>query len=176
MWVFGYGSLMWDNWENGYACSRKCIALLRGYRRTFNKASTHNRGTKKAPCPTLNLEKEAAGTCKGMAFAFPDERRGDVLAYLGKREGADFQLELLSVRLDDDTEVQVHVPVYRGKNLISSAGLKEKAAMVRKAMGTESSCEDYVKDIAELLSKLKIDDPAVTVLWQELQRQKLDNK
>jgi cation transport regulator ChaC len=111
-----------------------------------------------------------------MAFAFPDERCGDVLAYLGKREGADFQLELLSVRLDDDTEVQAHVPVYHGKNLISSAGLKEKAAMVRNAMGTESSCEDYVKEIAELLSKLKIDDPAVTVLWQEVQRQKLDNK
>ena len=34
---------------------------------------------------------------QGMAFAFPDERRGDVLAYLRKREGADFQLELLSV-------------------------------------------------------------------------------
>ena len=32
--------------------------------------------------------------------------------------------------------------------------------MVRKAMGTESSCEDYVKEIAELLSKLKIDDPS----------------
>jgi glutathione-specific gamma-glutamylcyclotransferase len=176
MWVFGYGSLMWDNWERDFGCSRKCSALLKGYRRTFNKASTHNRGTRRAPCPTLNLEKEAAGTCKGMAFAFPDERRRDVLAYLGKREGPDFHLELLSVRLDDDTEVQAHVPVYCGKNLISSASLKEKAAMVRDARGTESSCEDYVKEIAELLAKLKIDDPAVTEFWQEVQFQKLDNK
>lgn len=167
---------MWDKWESGYGCSRKCIALLKGYRRTFNKASTRNRGTKKAPCPTLNLEKETAGTCKGMAFEFQDERRGDVLGYLEKREGSDFQLELLSVRLDDDTEVQAHVPVYHGKKLISTAGLKEKAAMVRNARGTESSCEDYVKEIAELLAKLKIDDPPVTELWQELQRQKLDNK
>ena len=176
MWIFGYGSLRWDKWESGYGCSRKCIALLKGYRRTFNKASTRNRGTKKAPCPTLNLEKETAGTCKGMAFEFQDERRGDVLGYLEKREGSDFQLELLSVRLDDDTEVQAHVPVYHGKKLISTAGLKEKAAMVRNARGTESSCEDYVKEIAELLAKLKIDDPPVTELWQELQRQKLDNK
>jgi glutathione-specific gamma-glutamylcyclotransferase len=176
MWIFGYGSLMWDNWESGYGCSRKRIALLNGYRRTFNKASTHNRGTKKFPCPTLNLEKEAAGTCKGMAFEFPDERRGDVLGYLEKREGADFQLELLSVRLDDDTDVQAHVPVYHGKNLISSAGLKEKAAMVRNATGAESSCEDCVKEIAGLLAKLKIDDPAVTELWLEVQRQKLENR
>lgn len=167
---------MWDKWESGYGCSRKCVALLKGHRRTFNKASTHNRGTKKAPCPTLNLEKKTAGTCKGIAFEFPDERRGDVLGYLEKREGSDFQLELLSVRLDDDTEVQAHVPVYHGRNLISIADLKEKAAMVRNARGTESSCEDYVKEIAELLAKLKIDDAAVTELWQELQRQKLENK
>jgi len=167
---------MWDNWESGYGCSRKRIALLNGYRRTFNKASTHNRGTKKSPCPTLNLEKEAAGTCKGMAFEFPDERRGDVLGYLEKREGADFQLELLPVRLDDDTDVQAHVPIYHGKNLISNAGRKEMAAMVRNATGTESSCEDYVKEIAELLAKLKIDDPAVTELWLEVQRQRQDSK
>jgi cation transport regulator ChaC len=111
-----------------------------------------------------------------MAFEFPDERSGDVLGYLEKREGADFQLEILSVRLDDDSEVQAHVPIYHGKNLISSAGIEEKAAMVRDARGTESSCEDYVKEIAELLAKLKIDDPAVTELWQEVQRQMLDNK
>jgi cation transport regulator ChaC len=100
----------------------------------------------------------------------------DVLSYLGKREGADFKLEVLSVRFDDDTEVQAHVPVYHGKNLISSAGIKEKAAMVRDARGTESSCEDYVKEIAELLANLKIDDPVVTELWQEVQRQELEKK
>jgi cation transport protein ChaC len=43
MWVFGYGSLIWDGWENSYGCLRKCVAVLNGYRRTFNKASTKNR-------------------------------------------------------------------------------------------------------------------------------------
>jgi cation transport protein ChaC len=176
MWIFGYGSLMWDGWENSHGCLRKCIAVLKGYRRTFNKGSTTNRGTKNAPCPTLNLEKEIAGACKGMAFELPDERRVDVLAYLAKREGANFQLELLAVCLDDNTEVQAYVPVYRGKNLITTVTLKEKASMVRNARGTGSSCEDYVREIAELLAQLKIDDPAVTELWEEVQRQKSDNK
>lgn len=80
MWIFGYGSLMWDNWESSYGCSRKCIALLKGYRRTFNKASTQNRGTRKAPCPTLNLENDATGTCKGIAFELPDKWRGHPFA------------------------------------------------------------------------------------------------
>jgi len=176
MWVFGYGSLMWDSWESRYGCLRKCVAVLNGHRRTFNKASTKNRGSKKAPCPTLNLEKDVAGSCKGMAFEFPEVRAGDVLAYLAKREGANFQLELLTACLDNDTEVQAYIPVYRGKNLITIVTLNEKASMVRNARGTESSCEDYVREIAELLAQLKIDDPAVTELWQEVQRQKSENK
>jgi glutathione-specific gamma-glutamylcyclotransferase len=96
MWVFGYGSLMWDGWENSYGCVRKCVAVLNGYRRTFNKASTKNRGSKKAPCPTLNLEKDVAGSCKGMAFEFPDAQAGGVLAYLATREGKDFCLDRLN--------------------------------------------------------------------------------
>src|SRR5450631_3750213 len=103
MWVFGYGSLMWDDWESKHGCLRKCGAILNGYRRTFNKASTKNRGTENAPCPTLNLEKIAAGACRGLAFSFPEERSHDVLDYLGKREGAGFQLELLTVCLEDDS-------------------------------------------------------------------------
>lgn len=40
MWVFGYGSLMWDGWEQEFGCLRRCVAVLKGYRRTFNKASS----------------------------------------------------------------------------------------------------------------------------------------
>ena len=174
MWIFGYGSLMWDNWESSYGCLQKCPAVVKGYRRTFNKASTKNRGTKDDPCPTLNLEQDATGECKGMAFSFPDQSSGDVLGYLAKREGKNFQLELLTVWLEDGTQVQAYVPVYHGTNLIS-ATLKEKASMVRKAKGTESSGEDYVREIAELLAKLRIDDPAVKELWEEVQRQRSEN-
>ena len=39
MWIFGYGSLMFDGWEAACGCvDRKC-AELPGYRRAFNKKS-----------------------------------------------------------------------------------------------------------------------------------------
>ena len=72
MWVFGYGSLMADEWEERYACVRRTIATLRGFRRTFTKASTKNWGSKEVPCPTLNLEKVENAECWGVAFHFPD--------------------------------------------------------------------------------------------------------
>jgi cation transport regulator ChaC len=82
-----------------------------------------------------------------------------------------FQLNHFTVRLDDHTQVQAPVPVYRGTNLIPAVTLREKASMIRNARGTEGSGEDYIREIAELLARLKIDDPAVRELWQEVQRQ-----
>jgi hypothetical protein len=34
----------------------------------------------------------------------------------------------------------------------------------------ESSCRDYVKEVADALSKAEIDDPAVTELWQAVNK------
>jgi cation transport protein ChaC len=175
MWIFGYGSLMGDGWEEKFGCLRRSTALLHGYRRTFNKASTKNWGNKEAPCPTLNLEKVEAGVCKGLAFEFPDAREVEVREYLADREGKGFLLEPLTIRLEDDGEVQANVPVYRGKNLLSTDVLQQKAAMVTRARGTSGSCRDYVKEIAKLLAKLGIDDRAVSELSHSVEEESLES-
>ncbi len=169
MWVFGYGSLIWDGWEAPLSCSRRAIAVLVGYTRTFNKASVVRWGTKKSPCPTLNLAPEAAGSCTGMAFEFFDDREQQVLDYLRGREGKDFELERHTIRFGDDTEVQAYVPIYQGKNLIPAAA--QKAAMVKQASGTAGTGVTYVKGIVDKLSELGIADPAVSQLWQEIQKE-----
>ncbi len=51
MWVFGYGSLMWDQWEQQFGGIRVDRAALVNYRRSFNKASTGNWGTQDLPAP-----------------------------------------------------------------------------------------------------------------------------
>ena len=75
MWVFGYGSLMWDGWERDFGGSRTDRAVLSGYRRSFNKKSVSNWGTSKSPGPTLGLEPDAAGECIRMVFEIPDAQR-----------------------------------------------------------------------------------------------------
>jgi cation transport protein ChaC len=166
MWIFGYGSLMWDGWERPFGCLRRPIAVLHGYRRTFNKASTENWGTRKAPCPTLNLERFQGGMCKGIAFEFTDSQEASVREYLAAREGKGFPLEVVTIRLEDDSDIQAWVPLYNGRNLFS-------ADAAQKTAGTKGACKSYIKEIAKMLGTLGIDDPAVSELWHAVQNESL---
>ena len=165
MWVFGYGSLMWDNWETKYFCTRRVVADLRGYCRRFNKASVRNWGTKATPGPTLNLSKLDTGVCRGIAFQFPDAQKMDILSYLKMREGKAFPLHKVVIHLEDQSKVSALVPLYNGVNVIEGKTEKELAAMVIAASGSDGTCLSYVNSIADKLSALGIDDPAVSDLW-----------
>jgi len=168
MWVFGYGSLMWDGWETQYGCTRRVLADLPGYCRVFNKASVKNWGTKSAPCPTLNISKVADGVCRGVVFEFPNDQKQKLLAYLADREGKTFQLREVTVQLDGHTGISALVPFYEGKNVIVGKTLEEAASMVAPASGTCGSCLAYIRGIAEKLSELGIHDPVVAEFWCKL--------
>jgi hypothetical protein len=116
VWVFGYGSLMWDNWETAHGCLRHVAAVLPGFRRAFNKPSVNRWGTRDKPCPTLNLAAEPLASCKGVAFEFPEEKRGEVLDYLAQRE-AGFDLNEKEIRLENENgdSVMAVVAIYAGK-------------------------------------------------------------
>lgn len=168
LWVFGYGSLMWDAWEDEFACLERSIARLPGYRRAFNKLSVENWGTEEAPCPTLNLQEDGDASCQGMAFAFAAADKDSILDRLQKREGKSFALTPLAIQLGDGMQVRAYAPLYSGKNLRPSLKLNDQVRMVRAASGTSGSGIDYVRGIAERLNALGIDDPAVRALRDAL--------
>lgn len=166
MWVFGYGSLMWDSWEIERGCTRRVVSELPSYCRRFNKASVRNWGTRAAPGPTLNLSKVTDGICRGIAFEFPDTKKEEILSYLESREGKAFPLQEVLVRINDQSGVSAFVPLYNGPNIIEGKTIEELAQMVLAASGTVGTCLSYVNGIAKKLSVLGVSDPAVTELWQ----------
>ncbi|QOK92225.1 cation transporter [Ralstonia pseudosolanacearum] len=169
MWVFGYGSLMADGWEAKFACTRRAVAELAGYRRAFNKASVANWGTATTPCPTLNLHQAADASCTGIAFEFPEDQRAEVETYLAKREGKNFVLQELQITPQGTAPVLALVPIYTGHNIIRTTSSEELASCIRQANGKSGSCVDYVVGVYHQLEQLGIDDPAVTQIRALLQ-------
>ena len=165
MWVFGYGSLMWDNWEVQFAAKRRVIAELHGFRRAFNKASVRNSGTQEAPGPTLNLEVNEDSVCVGVAFQFPAIIGSEVTSYLGAREGRGFCLRSLPVAIPTGQIVDAFVPIYTGSNSITGKSTAQLTQMIAIAAGTNGSCRGYLDGIYKELTSIGIDDSVVSILW-----------
>lgn len=163
MWVFGYGSLMWDGWENEFGCIRKETATLRAFRRDFNKASVQNWGSASTPGPTLGLEPLREAECIGMAFEFPSNERERILEALRAREGSSFALEEKEVQLASGSTIRTFVPVNdRSKaSYLGKQTLEERAKLAAVATGSSGFCRDYVANILAKLQALGIMDRVV---------------
>ena len=81
LWVFGYGSLMWNP---GFAHAEARPARVYGYHRAFCLYSEHYRGTEARPGLVLGLNR--GGSCRGRAFRVPAHDADAAMEYLIARE------------------------------------------------------------------------------------------
>ncbi|PSQ95713.1 MAG: cation transporter [Bacteroidetes bacterium SW_9_63_38] len=174
VWVFGYGSLMWDGWEQSFEGERVEGAELHGYRRAFNKKSVENWGTRDQPCPTLGLEEAPDASCTGVAFQFSEEKREAVWRYLRDREGPSFDLETAPVCGPDGRTVSALVAINdpSAASYIGETDLEDRAAMIRGTQGTAGTCLNYLRKTRKKLRGLSIEDTAVEAFWTAVVRRK----
>ncbi|KAI4964801.1 hypothetical protein ZWY2020_059546 [Hordeum vulgare] len=101
MWVFGYGSLVWNP---GFAYDARLVGFVRDYRRVFYQGSTDHRGTPEFPGRTVTLEHQPGSTCWGVAYKISREQdKQTALEYLEVREkqyDEKVYLDLYTVRYD----------------------------------------------------------------------------
>ena len=163
MWIFGYGSLMWDDWEKQFNGRRVDGTSLKGFHRSFNKKSTTSRGTKQFPCPTLGLEPKADCECIGTAFEIPDQFAATARAYLEDREGKSLPLTKLEIVLPDKTTIKAYVPLNNSDSptYMGRIPIEERTLMAKRASGKRGACEDYARNILKKLNTLGINDEHV---------------
>ena len=170
LWVFGYGSLMSDNWETNYHGTCEGKAILRGYHRAFNKKSMRNWGSTIKPCPTLGLERSTKGECVGLVFKFTINKREAIITYLKDREGPSFQLVEVEIELEDgQKEIALTSINQPGRSTyIENINFSTLVDMARNAKGENGSCFDYVHKIYLKCKELGINDEYVKKLWEEI--------
>jgi cation transport protein ChaC len=158
LWVFGYGSLLWNP---GFTPAAQSFARLEGYRRSFCMRSIHHRGTETRPGLVLALDAEAGSWCDGVALSVAPGEEDDVLSYLRERElvssaylekrlpitlGDGRQVEAVTYVIDPDHVQYCHLP------------LDEQATIIAQAVGGRGPNTDYLFNTVRHLAELGIPD------------------
>lgn len=159
LWVFGYGSLLWDP---GFEPAESRKAVLKGYHRSFCMLSIHYRGTAKTPGLVLALDADPKAECYGVAFRVRPEEEETVLAALRERELiSDAYLEAI-VELQDETGSPLSAVTYvinHANGQYCSYDLEMQAQLIINATGVRGPNRDYLFNTHEKMKSLGIRDP-----------------
>jgi cation transport protein ChaC len=160
LWVFGYGSLIWNP---GFEHSERVIARLDGYARTFCMRSIHHRGTPESPGLVLALDPAPHATCQGVALRVADGLEDATLEYLRERELiSSAYLELThEITLSDRRQVNAVTFVVDTDHVQYCGGLplEEQAGIIATAVGGRGPNTEYLHNTASHLAEIGIHDP-----------------
>ncbi len=160
MWVFGYGSLLWNP---GFAVAEHVIATLPGYARSFCMRSIHHRGSEEHPGLVLALDEDAAHVCEGVALCVAAGAEDETLAYLREREliSSAYVEKRLDVDLQDGRRVTALAYVINRDHVQYCGGmpLEEQAQVISTAVGGMGPNTEYLYNTAAHLAKIGLHDP-----------------
>ena len=160
MWVFGYGSLLWNP---GFTPCERIVARLPEHARSFCMRSIHHRGTEAAPGLVLALDPTPGAECRGLALRANEDDADAVLDALRAREliSSAYHEKRLEVQLQDGREVAavtyVVDPAHR--QYCGGLPLQEQARIIARAHGGRGANSEYLFNTAAHLAELGLSDP-----------------
>ncbi len=160
MWVFGYGSLLWNP---GFDVAEKRIATLSGYARSFCMSSIHHRGTVDRPGLVLALDAVVGARCRGMAMRVAPGKEQGTLAYLREREliSSAYLEKDLTVAFDDGSRVSAVTYVIDPHHVqyCGDIPLEEQAQIIAGAIGDRGPNTEYLFNTTRHLQEIGLHDP-----------------
>ena len=170
MWVFGYGSLMW-NPEFSYVERR--VGTLVGYRRRLCVLSSRARGTAENPGLGLGLE-PAEGECWGIAYRLDLAMLDKDLNALWDREMTTgiYQPHWLPVTTVEGEVTAIAFVVDRNhRQYAGNLSQDEMVALIVSASGHYGPCHEYLANTVRELTALGIDEPGFDTLLARVNAQ-----
>lgn len=160
MWVFGYGSLIWNP---EFAPVERTLATLPAYRRSFCMRSIHHRGTVDAPGLVLALDEAPEALCRGVAFRVAPGQEQETLDALRLRElvSSAYLERRVPLRLDDGRAVEAYAYVIDQSHVqyCRDLSLEDQARIIGDAVGARGRNDEYLFNTSMHLNDLGIGDP-----------------
>ncbi len=156
VWVFGYGSLMWNP---AFAFAEQRIGLLSAWHRRFclwleiGRGSPTNRG--------LMLALDRGGSCRGVAFRIPARHARPELLLIWRREmfGTAYLARWVKIRTAETTVRAITFVVNRDHTRYAGKLTDQGAAAhIATASGSLGTCAAYFSNTLSHLKSLGIDD------------------
>lgn len=172
LWVFGYGSLMWNP---GFPFAERAVAELHEHRRSFCLASIRYRGTPENPGLVLALEPMPGARCLGVAYRIAAQDVSEVRDYLREREMVTYSYheKTLPLRLSScGSEVsalsyvidQTHDQYRRGLTIA------EQARIIATSVGPAGTNRDYLFNTITHLREIGVEDPELEFLADQVEK------
>ncbi|MBP5856582.1 gamma-glutamylcyclotransferase [Marivibrio halodurans] len=158
LWVFGYGSLMWNP---AFHYVEKCRAKLFGYHRSFCLQTPIGRGSKDFPGLVLGLDR--GGSVRGVAFRIAEEAAEEELDIIWAREMlAGSYCPRWVHLLDEETGARFRaISFVMRRECDRYAGdldRDEAARRIAHAAGRLGPCREYLENTVLALHELGIAD------------------
>ncbi|WP_425463236.1 gamma-glutamylcyclotransferase [Maritimibacter fusiformis] len=171
LWVFGYGSLMWNP---GFPHVETHLATLSGYARSFCMRSIHHRGTVENPGLVLALDPHEGAACHGLAFRVSPDAHAPTLSALRERElvSSAYVERVLTLDLHDGRRIEAVCYVIDTEHVQYCGGLplSEQARIIAHAVGGMGPNREYLENTARHLVELGIEDEDLTWLARNVRR------
>jgi cation transport protein ChaC len=169
LWVFGYGSLMWNP---GFPVAERRIARLDGWHRSFCMRSIHHRGTEEDPGLVLALDAAEGASCHGLGFRVEGGAEEETIAYLRERElisSAYLETEQV-IALEGGAEVPALTYVIDAEHVQYCGGLplEIQAGIIARAVGGRGPNTEYLYNTAQHLAELGIEDAELSWLTRRV--------
>ncbi len=169
LWVFGYGSLMWDP---AFHFAEVRRARIEGYARKFILLEVNGgRGTPDNPGPMAALDHGAA--CEGLAFRIAADHLDAETYVLWHREQIApgyIPAFMPAKTAQGDVEVLAFVADHDAKNIRPDLTREDQAKFIATGEGVIGTSTDYLRNVVKKLDQLGIEDAETMSLWNEVQR------
>lgn len=166
LWVFAYGSLMWDP-AIRFAEIRR--ARLAGYHRRFCLKIDIGRGSRKAPA--LMAAIDAGGECHGLVFRIEAHLVNEETEILWMREmvGYGYEPRFLPVLTPQGPVEALAFVIDRSSPQFADVSAAEAAAIIAGGRGILGTNRDYFNNLASHVHLLGITDHVFEHIRSELQ-------
>ena len=163
LWVFGYGSLLWNP---GFKPAQTKTAVLHNYTRSFCMLSVHHRGTVADPGLVLALDALSGARCTGVAFQVKPEEETTVLAMLREREliSSAYVEQIVRLQAGDVSLDALTYVIDPDHAQYCQFDLETQAKMIARAVGGRGPNPEYLYNTSDHLIEMDIRDADMTWL------------